>query len=208
MDRIFGGESSRRLRRWVAWSAALVVAWWAFNSLSGTPENSSGSGPSPVTAPATVTTEMRLDEADGRLAVVESITDGDTIVVSGGERIRLIGIDTPEPTRDACYAAEATRFVSTLIPPGTGVRLIYDVERVDRYGRTLAYVYRAEDGLFVNAELVARGYAQTLTVPPNVAHTDDFVRLQQQARRAGLGLWGACDTASARISPEDVTREA
>jgi micrococcal nuclease len=200
MGRIFGDESSRRLLRWAAWSAALAAAWWAFNSLSATPEIPSDSGPPPaVTAPATVTTEVRLDEPDGRLAVVESITDGDTIVVSGGERVRLIGIDAPEPTQDDCYAAEATRFISTLIPPGTRVRLVYDVERVDRYGRTLAYVYRAEDGLFVNAELVARGYAQMLTVPPNVAHADDFLRLQRQARRAGLGLWGACDTTSAAV---------
>jgi micrococcal nuclease len=72
------------------------------------------------------------------------------------------------------------------------VRLRYDAERRDRYGRTLAYVYRAGDGLFVNAELVRRGYATVLTIAPNVAHAALFRRLAARARRAGRGLWRAC----------------
>jgi micrococcal nuclease len=72
------------------------------------------------------------------------------------------------------------------------VRLRTDVERRDRYGRLLAYVYRASDGLFVNAELVRRGFATVLTVPPNVAHAGQFLRLGRAARAAGRGLWSAC----------------
>jgi micrococcal nuclease len=75
---------------------------------------------------------------------------------------------------------------------GEAVRLRFDAERRDRYGRLLAYVYRARDGLFVNAELVRRGYAVTLTIPPNVAHATEFARLASSARRAGRGLWSAC----------------
>jgi micrococcal nuclease len=75
---------------------------------------------------------------------------------------------------------------------GRRVRLRYDAERQDRYGRTLAYVFRSQDGLFVNAELVRRGYATTLTIPPTVAHADDFRQLARGARRAGRGLWSAC----------------
>jgi micrococcal nuclease len=79
-----------------------------------------------------------------------------------------------------------------LLPAHTAVRLVGDVEQLDRYGRTLAYVYRLADGLFVNAELVRRGYAVVLTIPPNVAHTDEFVALASAARVTGAGLWSAC----------------
>jgi nuclease-like protein len=72
------------------------------------------------------------------------------------------------------------------------VRLVYDVEHLDRYGRTLAYVYRRSDGLFVNAAMVSDGFAQAYTYPPNVAHADEFVALQRAAREAGRGLWSAC----------------
>lgn len=129
-------------------------------------------------------------------ATVDHVVDGDTIVVDGGERVRLIGIDTPE-TKDprepvGCFGREAARRTGNLLAPGTRVRLAYDVERTDRYDRTLAYVYRVGDGLFVNAELVRGGYAYAYTYPPNVAHADELVALQRDAREAGRGLWGAC----------------
>jgi micrococcal nuclease len=66
------------------------------------------------------------------------------------------------------------------------------VEQHDRYGRLLAYVYRRADGLFVNAELLRRGYAQLLTIPPNVAHTDELASIARQAREGSQGLWAAC----------------
>jgi micrococcal nuclease len=127
---------------------------------------------------------------------VERVVDGDTIVVRGGERVRLIGMDTPEtvdPRKPVqCFGEAASRRTKQLLPVGTAVRLVYDVDRYDRYGRTLAYVYRAADGLFVNASLVQDGYAVAYTVPPNVAHADQFVALQRDARRAGRGLWTKC----------------
>lgn len=143
---------------------------------------------------------------DGERTTVEDVVDGDTIVVAGGTRVRLIGVDTPEtkdPNRPVgCFGAEASTFTATLVPPGTAVRLVGDVEQRDRYGRLLAYVYRRADGLFVNAELLRRGYAQLLTVPPNVAHTDEFVALSRQAREGGQGLWGACTLLpDGRVSP-------
>jgi micrococcal nuclease len=131
-------------------------------------------------------------ESSGR---VERVVDGDTIVLAGGERVRYIGVDTPESVKPGtpvqCYAKAASHFNARLVE-GQRVRLRYDAERQDRYGRTLAYVFRSQDGLFVNAELVRRGYATTLTIPPNVAHADDFRRLAGGARRAGRGLWSAC----------------
>lgn len=141
---------------------------------------------------AATNAEGDLSLPSGRDVIVERIIDGDTIVVTGGERVRLIGIDTPEVGQDECYAMEATNFLASLLPPETGVRLVADVGETDQYGRTLAYLYRTGDGLFVNAEMVAEGYAGLLTTPPNVAHVDEFQALAEEAREAGLGLWSAC----------------
>jgi micrococcal nuclease len=109
--------------------------------------------------------------------------------------VRYIGMDTPESVEPGtpvqCWAKAAGRENERLIE-GRRVRLRYDAERHDRYGRTLAYVYRASDGLFVNAELVRRGDARVMTIPPNVEHESLFRRLAARARRAHRGLWGAC----------------
>jgi micrococcal nuclease len=130
--------------------------------------------------------------------VVERHTDGDTLWVEDRNKVRLIGIDTPEThdPREAtqCFGAEAAAYLAELLPLGTEVRLEHDVERLDQYDRTLAYIYRADDDLFVNAEMVRQGYALAYTVPPNVAHVDEFVELQGEAREAQRGLWGSCET--------------
>jgi micrococcal nuclease len=128
---------------------------------------------------------------------VVRVVDGDTIRVrlDGGriERVRYIGVDTPESVKPGtpvqCFAKKASHFNASLVS-GRQVTLKTDAEERDRYGRLLAYVYA--DGRFVNRELVARGYARTLTIPPNVAHADEFARLARRAREAGVGLWQAC----------------
>jgi micrococcal nuclease len=91
-----------------------------------------------------------------------------------------------------CYGPEASAFTKQLLPEGTAVRIVRDVEARDDYGRLLGYVYRADDGLFVNLEIVAQGYAALLTFPPNVAHVDEFVAAARAAERENLGLWSAC----------------
>ena len=114
-----------------------------------------------------------------------SVTDGDTIrAMVGGteERIRYIGMDTPERGRP-CFS-EATDANRRILSRGK-LRLEYDVERRDRYGRLLAYVYAGDT--FVNAELVEQGFARRYTVPPNVLHAGTFGRLERAARRAGRG---------------------
>jgi micrococcal nuclease len=165
----------------------LVVAVLAL-ALAGCAQRSQE--PAPTPAPASGNLPAGVD------AVVRKVVDGDTIEIAGGERVRLIGIDTPEtsdPNRPVgCFGREASRFTAGLLPPGTVVRLVGDVEQRDRDDRLLAYVYRRADGLFVNAELLRRGYAQILTIPPNVAHTDAFVAVAAQAREGSQGLWGAC----------------
>ncbi len=127
---------------------------------------------------------------------VERVVDGDTIVVTGRRHVRLIGVDAPEtvdPRRAVgCFGKEASTFLKSLLPEATAVRLVGDVEQEDRFGRTLAYVYRLADGLFVNAELLRQGYADVLTISPNVAHADEFVAIARDARSASQGLWAAC----------------
>jgi micrococcal nuclease len=131
-------------------------------------------------------------------ARVVRVVDGDTIVVVRGgaqERVRYIGVDTPETVKPRtpvqCFGKKASAFNHRLVE-GRSVRLVADAEERDRYGRLLAYVYRADDGLFVNAELVRRGFATTLTIPPNVRYAERFRALAAEARRAGRGLWSAC----------------
>ena len=134
-------------------------------------------------------------------ATVEYVVDGDTIdvLVDGTEeRVRLTGIDTPEQARRdtgapaECFADEATAFTESLLPPGTLVRLERDVVGRDDYGRLLAYVYRADDDVFVNYEIVRQGYAQPLTIPPNVTFSDLMVEAARSAERDDTGLWSAC----------------
>ena len=132
-------------------------------------------------------------------ATVVRVVDGDTIVtdVEGtDERVRLIGIDTPESVKPdtpvKCFGLEASKHTKELLPLGTPVRLVLDVEERDRYDRLLAYVYRASDGEFVNLAIARDGYAQQSTFPPNVAHVDEFRSAVAEARAAGRGLWSAC----------------
>jgi micrococcal nuclease len=123
--------------------------------------------------------------------IVERVVDGDTIVVRGVGRVRLIGVDTPEtvhPSRPVeFFGREASAFAKRLLQ-GQRVRLEYDREPTDRYGRTLAYVHLA-DGTFVNAEIIRRGYGHAYTRFP-FRHLDRFRQLEREAREAGRGLWG------------------
>ena len=131
-------------------------------------------------------------------AVIDHVVDGDTVDVridGRTERVRLIGINTPEtkdPRRPVeCYGPEASALTSLLLPAGTGVRLERDVEARDDYGRLLAYVRRS-DGLFVNLELARQGAAVVLSIRPNTAFAAVIAAAADEARRAGRGLWAAC----------------
>jgi micrococcal nuclease len=127
-------------------------------------------------------------------ARVERVVDGDTFVaaVAGrSERIRLIGVDTPEtvdPDRPVQpYGREASSFAKRMLSDRT-VRLEGDVEPRDRYGRLLAYVW-LPDGTFWNALLAAEGYARLITIPPDVSYAGLFRDLVEEARAANRGLW-------------------
>ncbi|MBA2282933.1 MAG: thermonuclease family protein, partial [Acidimicrobiia bacterium] len=131
--------------------------------------------------------------------VVTAVIDGDTVDVEVGggavERVRLIGIDTPESVdRDRpveCHGPEASALLAALLPAGTTVRLERDAEARDRYGRLLAYVFR-DDGLFVNEAIAAAGEAEILEIPPNTAYGPQLRAAVGVARTERVGLWGEC----------------
>ena len=148
--------------------------------------------------------DHRQARADTGFHRVAYVYDGDTIKLDNGERARLIGIDAPEAhdneklLRDVrrrridgraqlAMGKEAARFARSLLAHQQ-VRLEYDVEERDKYGRLLAYVYLA-DGTFANEKILREGYAYPLTIPPNVRHADEFKRWFDEAREEERGLW-------------------
>jgi micrococcal nuclease len=146
----------------------------------------------------------RPTQIEGQQHRVAYVSDGDTIKLDNGQKVRLIGIDTPEThdnvklTRDVSkrhssrsaqlqMGEEAAAFVRKFLQ-GKDVRLEFDVEQHDRYGRLLAYVYLS-DGTFVNEKIIREGYAYPLTIPPNVRHAEQFKIWFDEARDNRRGLW-------------------
>ncbi len=143
--------------------------------------------------------------AKDELLYVARVVDGDTLKLSNGEKVRLIGVDTPEIhfskklLKDSEKSHKDIKTIQALgkraadftqkLCEGKKVRLEFDVEKRDRYKRLLAYVY-LEDGTFVNAKILEEGYAQVMTVTPNVKYAGKFVKLQTEARDKRKGLWG------------------
>ena len=133
------------------------------------------------------------------LITILKVVDGDTVDIDINghtERVRLIGVNTPEtkhPTKPIeCFGPEASAYMTQLLPKGTTVRIERDVEARDRYGRMLLYLYLGSDDLFINLELVARGYGTPMSIEPNTFRRNDFVHAAAQAEAANVGLWKAC----------------
>jgi micrococcal nuclease len=171
--------------------AALCVAASLLAACTGEPPTVAPGGPS---SRGTAAQDVLVANAS-----VVRVVDGDTIVASIDERretVRLIGIDTPESVKPdspvECFGQEASAYTASVLPEGTSIRIERDVEARDDYDRLLAYVYRADDGLFVNLDIVRQGYAAVLTFPPNVAHAPEFVGAAREAEADSRGLWSAC----------------
>jgi micrococcal nuclease len=129
---------------------------------------------------------------------VVRVIDGDTVRVhfeNRTETVRYIGVDTPETVKPGepvqCFGKRASGFNRRVVA-GRLVRLRFGRERRDRYGRLLAYVFPGHARRSINSRLVAGGYGSVLTIPPNTAHLRPYTRLEQQAKRRGLGVWSAC----------------
>ena len=144
------------------------------------------------------------DTRDAALHRVAYVYDGDTIKLDNGEKVRFIGIDAPEAHENdkllkdvrhrhsngqvqLAMGREASRFARSLLA-SQQVRLEFDVEKRDKYGRLLAYLY-LPDGTFVNEKIIRQGYAYPLTIPPNVRHAREFKQWFDEAREAKRGLW-------------------
>jgi micrococcal nuclease len=132
-------------------------------------------------------------------ATVERIVDGDTLIADVGgrrERVRLLGIDTPESVAqnrpDQCYGKESSDYLKTLLPEGSQITLILDEEVRDQYDRLLAYVVRSSDELFINLDLLERGYAGVLIYDPNNFYESLFREAERTAADNDVGLWGVC----------------
>ena len=116
--------------------------------------------------------------------MVKEVVDGDTIILSDNSRVRLIGINTPE--YGMYFYGEAREVLEAMVL-GREVVLEKDISEVDKYGRLLRYVYM--DDLFVNLEMVKRGFANAYTYPPDVKYTEKFLAAERYARSNNLGLW-------------------
>lgn len=145
---------------------------------------------------------------DRETDTVIQIVDGDTLTIQRNgraEKIRLIGIDAPESSvnnktkKDASrgngdidtitkMGKEATRFVKKIVKPGDPVKIEFDKQTRDKYGRLLGYVYLS-NGKMLNEEIVKAGYANLLTYPPNVKYQDRFLKAYREARENSRGLW-------------------
>ena len=126
--------------------------------------------------------------------LVTRVVDGDTIELETGQKVRYIGVNSPEsvdPRRSVqCFGKEASDYNKQLVE-GKKVKLVKDISEVDKYGRLLRYVYLA-DGTFVNLTLVRNGYARASTFPPDVHFSKLFVAAEREAREEGKGLWSEC----------------
>ncbi|MBI2036522.1 thermonuclease family protein, partial [Candidatus Microgenomates bacterium] len=125
--------------------------------------------------------------------LVKRVVDGDTVELENGQRVRYIGIDTPEtidPRKPVqCFGKEASEFNKKLVE-GKLVRLEKDVSETDKFGRLLRYVF--VDSVFVNDYLVRQGYAHVSTFPPDVRYQQQFVEAEREARENNRGLWYNC----------------
>lgn len=130
---------------------------------------------------------------------VTSVIDGDTIVVEGGHKVRYIGINAPETSKDTsgkktgeqCFADESYLENKRLVE-GKVIKLVRDVSNTDKYGRLLRYVY--VNDIFINDYLVINGYAKTMTIKPDVRYYEKFKVSQSHAKSKNLGIWKACPT--------------
>lgn len=149
--------------------------------------------PNPAVAPVGDSSETGAGVPPGVVdATVEYVHDGDTLFLSDGTKVRLLGIDTPEIGENReCYGDEATAELRRLLPEGTHVRALADVQPLDQYGRSLLFLYTDDDAQ-VNLQMIEAGFAEAVVLPPNVLLADELEAAEDRAQSAGLGIWGSC----------------
>jgi len=140
-----------------------------------------------------MTGEKGVVAPDEEMTKVTYVFDGDTIEVTGGRRVRYIGVNTPEiahaGTKEECYGTSAKNENFSLVQ-GKTVRLVSDISDTDSYGRLLRYVYAGNE--FINDTLVRRGFARAEPITPDTEFAQQFFSAQTEAQQNGRGLWSAC----------------
>jgi endonuclease YncB( thermonuclease family) len=181
----------------VAFAAGIAVGvLWSDRvnapTISATGGTSDGSTPSDGGATGTDDTEHQGIPSTATEASVEFVYDGDTIFLVDGRKVRLLGIDTPEIGDNLeCYGDEATSLLRQLLPEGAQVWVQPDVDPLDRYGRSLLFIY-TDAGTNINLELVRQGAAEVVQYDPNFLLQPELRAAETAARDARLGLWEAC----------------
>jgi micrococcal nuclease len=159
--------------------AVAALAWWALDR------------PAPaVDAPPSATGIPVPETAQD--AWIEYVHDGDTLFLQDGRKVRLLGVDTPEIGDAAeCYGDEATALLRSMLPEGSHVRVLADVQPLDRYERSLLFLW-TDDGTLVNLSLIEQGAAEAVVLEPNVLYATELEAAEDAAQAAGAGRWGAC----------------
>lgn len=132
----------------------------------------------------------------GITLTVRHVIDGDTIIATSGEKVRYVGIDTPElasEERTVQFFAEEAKNANKEMVEGKTIRLELDMEKTDKHGRLLAYIF-LKDGTFVNAKLIENGYARAYFIPPNIKYYSQFKKLEKEAIKNRKGLWSESDS--------------
>ncbi|MEP6479651.1 MAG: thermonuclease family protein [Rhodoglobus sp.] len=156
--------------------AALAIgSWWFTNR----------------TAPAPAAMPTAIPDAATE-ATIEYVHDGDTLFLTDGRKVRLLDIDTPEiGDHLECYGTEATDLLRQLLPEGTHVWVLAEVQPLDKYGRSLLHVF-TDAGTLVNLVMVERGAAESVILAPNVLYESQFEAAEDSAQSLGVGMWSAC----------------
>jgi micrococcal nuclease len=189
--------SKAKLRHYLLLAiVALVVYLYTVYFQKPTTQTIVKNTPSPTISSRVESASTSAIPSNAVTVKVTRVVDGDTFVIEGGQKVRYIGIDTPETVKPntpvQCFGEQASQEDKKLIE-GKTIQMVKDVSETDRYGRLLRYVY--VDGIFVNDYLVRQGYAFLDTFPPDVAHADEFTQAQTEARDNNRGLWNpsACN---------------
>jgi micrococcal nuclease len=174
-------------------AAAAVAAWYLYSTLQ--PVSTAtvvGGGTGIQSETAEVPVDSTGIPGDAVEAVIEYVHDGDTVFLADGRKVRLLGINTPEIGDDReCYGDEATAELRRMLPEGTHVWVLSDIEPLDQYGRSLLFIY-TDAGTNVNFALLESGAAEVEMYDPNWLYQDELESAESSARAQNLGLWGAC----------------
>ncbi len=197
-----GGFKSSKLTALLG-SILVILVVWIFESpntpLDNLPEVVTEPTPTAVSTPASTEPfpiPTISPPTSGSAVLVTRVIDGDTIELSTGEKVRYIGIDTPEKNQDECFNREATAKNKELVENKL-VTLESDIRDKDYFGRLLRYVY--VDGMMVNLELVKQGYAVAISYPPDVKYQPQLQTAQTFAQTQQLGLWLTCQAKSEAV---------